>query len=345
MALRTPEPVQVVKQRRDDALAAIVAAIPYIQFLNVLFERRGDELTAVMAYRDTLIGNPALPALHGGAIAAFLEVAAVIELTWATAWAAIEDGTLTPEAITSGHQFALPKTIDFTVDYLRSGVADTLCVILDASKLSIELKLLQELAVFARPMVVGVTKLDVAAERGETVDLAGLAEALNVEVCAVDGRSGEGAESLARLAHDLDLGGRLDHPHRAKDGRDIGQGRVRPALVEPVAQRGGQRGFLDRHPTRIAQNTWQHMHPVIVAHVLPGHDLIDPGHRGHHLAFHERRDHDRVGIRAHDERRGSPEFNRQIAPEPREIGDRGLIGQNGGIDPGFGKEERIIGRW
>ena len=91
MALRTPEPVQVVKQRRDDALAAIVAAIPYIQFLNVSFERRGDELTAVMAYRDTLIGNPALPALHGGAIAAFLEVAAVIELTWATAWAAIED--------------------------------------------------------------------------------------------------------------------------------------------------------------------------------------------------------------------------------------------------------------
>jgi len=122
MALRTPEPVQVVKQRRDDALAAIVAAIPYIQFLNVSFERRGDELTAVMAYRDTLIGNPALPALHGGAIAAFLEVAAVIELTWATAWAAIEDGTLTREAITSGHQFALPKTIDFTVDYLRSGL-------------------------------------------------------------------------------------------------------------------------------------------------------------------------------------------------------------------------------
>ena len=62
MVARTPEPVQVVKQRRDDALAAIVAAIPYIQFLNVSFERRGDELTAVMAYRDTLIGNP--PCLH-----------------------------------------------------------------------------------------------------------------------------------------------------------------------------------------------------------------------------------------------------------------------------------------
>jgi len=68
MVVRTPEPVQVVKQRRDDALSAIVASIPYIKFLNVSFERRGDELTAVMAYRDTLIGNPALPALHGGKV-------------------------------------------------------------------------------------------------------------------------------------------------------------------------------------------------------------------------------------------------------------------------------------
>ena len=122
MVADAPEPVQVIKQRRDDALVAIVASIPYIQFLNVSFERRGDELTAVMSYCDTLIGNPTLPALHGGAIAAFLEVAAVIELTWTTAWNAIENGTLTPEAITSDHQFALPKTIDFTVDYLRSGL-------------------------------------------------------------------------------------------------------------------------------------------------------------------------------------------------------------------------------
>ena len=53
MVARTPEPVQVVKQRRDDALAAIVAAIPYIQFLNVSFERRGDEL--VLAIRIILI--------------------------------------------------------------------------------------------------------------------------------------------------------------------------------------------------------------------------------------------------------------------------------------------------
>ena len=42
-----PEPVQVVKQRRDDALNALVAGVPYIQFLGISFDRRGDELTGV----------------------------------------------------------------------------------------------------------------------------------------------------------------------------------------------------------------------------------------------------------------------------------------------------------
>ncbi|MGB1426653.1 MAG: hypothetical protein ACPG6T_09200, partial [Paracoccaceae bacterium] len=67
MAAKPPEPVQVIKQRRDAALAALLASIPYIQFLGIEFDRRGDELTAVMPYHEKLVGNPMLPALHGGA--------------------------------------------------------------------------------------------------------------------------------------------------------------------------------------------------------------------------------------------------------------------------------------
>jgi len=78
-----PEPVQVIKKRRDEALASLVASVPYIQFMGVHFDRRGDELTAVMPFQEMMIGNPALPALHGGATAAFLEIAAIIELSWA----------------------------------------------------------------------------------------------------------------------------------------------------------------------------------------------------------------------------------------------------------------------
>ena len=122
MATKRPEPVQVVKQRRDAALAALVASIPYIQFLGIQFDRRGDELTAVMPYHEKLVGNPMLPALHGGATAAFLEVAAVIELGWTGLWKSVETGTLTTEAIAQGDLIKIPKTIDFSVDYLRSGL-------------------------------------------------------------------------------------------------------------------------------------------------------------------------------------------------------------------------------
>lgn len=117
-----PEPVQVVKQRRDGALRRLVEGVPYITFLGVQFDRRGDELTALMPYKEDLIGNPMLPALHGGATAAFLEITAIIELSWSLLWEEMESGQLDPAAIDGAHLPRLPKTIDFTVDYLRSGL-------------------------------------------------------------------------------------------------------------------------------------------------------------------------------------------------------------------------------
>ncbi|MBU6408371.1 MAG: PaaI family thioesterase [Alphaproteobacteria bacterium] len=87
-------------QNAADALAAI----PYARFLGVRPELRGDELTLVLPYRDALIGNPMLPALHGGVVGAFMELTAVAQL-----------------ALTAGVGGHLPKTIDMSIDYLRSG--------------------------------------------------------------------------------------------------------------------------------------------------------------------------------------------------------------------------------
>jgi acyl-coenzyme A thioesterase PaaI-like protein len=117
--MRQPEPVQVVKQRRDAALAALTEAVPYARWLGIRFDRRGDELTAVLSYDERLIGNPMLPALHGGVTAAFLEMTALIELAWSTLWADVESGAVD---IVAPGTVAMPKTIDFTVDYLRSGL-------------------------------------------------------------------------------------------------------------------------------------------------------------------------------------------------------------------------------
>ena len=117
-----PEPVQKVKERRDRALTALVEGVPYIRFLGIRFDRRGDELTAVLPFDEKLIGNPLLPALHGGVTAAFLEVAAVIELSWSILWEEMESGRLDAAKLSPSTMPRLPKTIDFTVDYLRTGL-------------------------------------------------------------------------------------------------------------------------------------------------------------------------------------------------------------------------------
>jgi acyl-coenzyme A thioesterase PaaI-like protein len=115
--MKRPEPVHVIKQRREGLLRSLVDGVPYIAFMRIQFDRRGDELTAVLPYRDDLIGNPVLPALHGGATAGFLEVSAMIELAWSTLWDGVEAEGVLPES-----PLRLPKTIDFTVDYLRPGL-------------------------------------------------------------------------------------------------------------------------------------------------------------------------------------------------------------------------------
>ena len=122
MARKLPEKMQDVKMRRDSALRALVDGVPYIQFLGIKFDRRGDELTALLPFDQKLIGNPFLPALHGGVTAAFLEVSAIIELSWVLLWEDIESGAISLEDLQAGTLPRLPKTIDFSVDYMRTGL-------------------------------------------------------------------------------------------------------------------------------------------------------------------------------------------------------------------------------
>nr|WP_246347454.1 PaaI family thioesterase [Brevundimonas basaltis] len=76
---------------------------PYARFLGLESRQDGDILTVTMPFADRLIGNPMLPALHGGATAALLELTAgaQVALTWP--------------------RLRLPRPINVTVAYLRSG--------------------------------------------------------------------------------------------------------------------------------------------------------------------------------------------------------------------------------
>ncbi|MFN3613108.1 MAG: PaaI family thioesterase [Rubrimonas sp.] len=115
------EPVEALKARRDEALARLVGRIPYHAALGVGFQRLGDELTGRLAYAPGLIGNPAIPALHGGAIGAFLEMTALVQLAWDATWAVMESGPEGADRIARGRFPPNPKTIDITIEYLRSG--------------------------------------------------------------------------------------------------------------------------------------------------------------------------------------------------------------------------------
>ena len=86
-----------------DPLADILGRIPYVTHLGVRAELHGDEMTAILPFSEHLIGNPMLPALHGGVIGGFMELTAVIQLS-----------IVQPQGKT-------PRPIDVTVEYLRSG--------------------------------------------------------------------------------------------------------------------------------------------------------------------------------------------------------------------------------
>jgi len=74
-------------------------------FARALGIRLGDDSTLVMPFSRTIIGNPILPAIHGGITGAFLETTAILGVTR-------ELGVR-----------ALPKPIGLTINYLRSGRA------------------------------------------------------------------------------------------------------------------------------------------------------------------------------------------------------------------------------
>ena len=86
----------------EDVRARFLAS-PFARFLGVDLELRGDEITLVLPYKRTLIGNVILPALHGGVVGALLELSALATIA------------------VKQRQLTLPKTIDMTVDYMRSG--------------------------------------------------------------------------------------------------------------------------------------------------------------------------------------------------------------------------------
>ncbi|MDG1473819.1 MAG: PaaI family thioesterase [Porticoccaceae bacterium] len=77
--------------------------IPYAAFIGAKAEVKGSGIIYRLDKRPSNIGNPSLPAIHGGVIGGFLELSASVEILY------------------TAKVQALPRVVDFSIDYLRPG--------------------------------------------------------------------------------------------------------------------------------------------------------------------------------------------------------------------------------
>ncbi|MBQ4890909.1 PaaI family thioesterase [Shewanella sp. MMG014] len=95
----------IVKRAIDlNDYSYLLAKVPYTQFIGMSVNRFGDEMVFKLPAKDDNIGNPILPAIHGGVIAGFMEMSAIVQL------------------MVFMQAKKVPKIIDFSIDYLRAGL-------------------------------------------------------------------------------------------------------------------------------------------------------------------------------------------------------------------------------
>lgn len=100
--MKTEDFTKNLREARDSSSPEkILDMIPYGNFIGSKARLYEEKLNLMLDPRQSNIGNPSLPAIHGGVIAGFLELASIIEVLY---WLEID---------------CFPKVIDFSIDYLR----------------------------------------------------------------------------------------------------------------------------------------------------------------------------------------------------------------------------------
>ena len=95
---------------RDGAapdLNVLLAQVPYCAWLGLTARVADGRVVFEMPFAPKLIGNPVIPAIHGGVIGSLLETAALVQTVWDT------------------KAQSFPKPVDITIDYLRPARAAT----------------------------------------------------------------------------------------------------------------------------------------------------------------------------------------------------------------------------
>jgi len=93
----------VDRVRAEQSFAELANVIPYAKLIGVEFDQQGEKLSFKLKQRPSNLGNPILPAIHGGVLGGFMELSSALHL------------------LVSQSTLKFPKIIDFSIDYLRTG--------------------------------------------------------------------------------------------------------------------------------------------------------------------------------------------------------------------------------
>ncbi len=88
--------------RSIEDLKPLMDSVPYAKYMGFSVIRDGGDVVVRLPYSDELIGNANLRAIHGGALGALMEFAAVCQL------------------LTVSEVVRMPKVISITCEYLRA---------------------------------------------------------------------------------------------------------------------------------------------------------------------------------------------------------------------------------
>jgi len=94
---------EIALARLENRFEEIIEKIPYAKLIGIECYPIGDEWIFKLPNNEDNEGNPFLPALHGGVIGGFMELAATLYI------------------IAKLETKSIPKVIDFAIDYLRPG--------------------------------------------------------------------------------------------------------------------------------------------------------------------------------------------------------------------------------
>ncbi|MGB3623069.1 PaaI family thioesterase [Ketobacter sp. MCCC 1A13808] len=90
--------------RETNDYDTLVQAVPYAKTIGMSCLKAGEEVIFTLPANENNIGNPTLPAIHGGVLGGFIEQSAILHILM------LMD---TPQ---------FPKVVDLSIDYLSAGL-------------------------------------------------------------------------------------------------------------------------------------------------------------------------------------------------------------------------------